>query len=532
MKKQLFHALIAALIVLLLAGLMVSCGKADKDPASATEPAAMTEKDETGAASEPAEAKEAAKASGEPLTGVPIGTDGVYVMDLPAGYTYDENFSCYVSPDHTVSIWASDVSLFEKEDNFTDAKANLNLPEREETIGAYQVFVLEEKESFYGAATHYFVCLNDTYFGCQVLVSNANGDMAATQTEEIRNAIATIRPANAGEAKATEPETSAVESLEVNFSGVETAAMSASMNQGQYVIDGRMVYGQGYTPEGQPCLTSFEISGEGGSLDISNPQILLENNSPSYVQLIDDRLYFMLPDPEEEFEYRGVYSLPKDNGDLIPITDKAVEFCQFVGDKLYYKDEHHHLVCAETNGENPIEILAREIYYPYIFNTNWLVYQDDADGESLHLMYLPTGEDLVICDKPSYCPVIAEHYLYFVIEEQEVQHLARIDLNAIEAEPNGDGTYTYTFETETSDKNVVTEIAFTADGYLYVGGTQGWELAQWQQAENPDGNMEELVKASSEDYKISWVFDTEGYVDQIHVTELKGGGITPVQRFR
>lgn len=84
----------------------------------------------------------------------------------------------------------------------------------------------------------------------------------------------------------------------------------------------------------------------------------------------------------------------------------AVCTLQYQGGRLYYtRGKDKKFYSAKPDGSGETCVLDKECYYPYVFG-NRVVYQDDADGESIHLYNLENRKDEKILDGPAYAPNI------------------------------------------------------------------------------------------------------------------------------
>lgn len=130
--------------------------------------------------------------TGEPYDGsiqaLDYSTVGLY---LPDGFTYDSNWSAWSNGD--VNIWLADASMFETAE---DMYFWLDGEEYQEfDCGDYYVYMVEDPESFYGAATQYYVDFGGEMGGfeaCRLMVTSFSGDMDATQTDDIYDMLAGI----------------------------------------------------------------------------------------------------------------------------------------------------------------------------------------------------------------------------------------------------------------------------------------------------------------------------------------------------
>ena len=210
--------------------------------------------------------------------------------------------------------------------------------------------------------------------------------------------------------------------LDVNFTSAQTTAMSTFMAGGRYAISEDTVYGLAHSKKGAQRLVGFDLVREGDFVKAANGKTLDKDIIPNHIVLHGDDLYYIR-------NYSGIFKISKSGGTPACIIDDASEYLQIIGDKLYYCDGNYIFRKADLDGSNIETVLDKEIYYAYLLDEDWLIYQDDSDHESLHLRYLPTGTDTALTNAPSYNPILVGSTVYFILEENGVPTLAKIDLN-------------------------------------------------------------------------------------------------------
>ena len=100
--------------------------------------------------------------------------------------------------------------------------------------------------------------------------------------------------------------------------------------------------------------------------------------------------------------------------------------------RLYFTDGDYHYVSTDMDGEDLKTIVEKEIYYPYFICSDWMVFQDDADHESLHIYNTTYGTEVNITDTPSHSPILDGKYLYYV-DAEDGYYLCRVDMSDPEA---------------------------------------------------------------------------------------------------
>ena len=107
-----------------------------------------------------------------------------------------------------------------------------------------------------------------------------------------------------------------------------------------------------------------------------------------------------------------------------------LSFLHFHHNKLYFTAENHHFFSSDLSGNDLQPVLNKEVYYPYFLDDDRLLYQDSADGETLHLFRVSDGTDIQITDAPSFHPILSGSSLYFLSAEDNTLHLSCMDLSS------------------------------------------------------------------------------------------------------
>lgn len=535
MNSKKLLALLLCLALLLLAG----CGGKDK-ATSAGEQAENPVIDEDR--TEPAEEETGSKDGSVKELAMGDGYNCGFVMDLPDGFRYDNAWYCYTNDSTGLRAWVSDANFYNTRSEFEGAMENN--PEAAKTIEVkdLEVWVYENAAGFYGAESHYFVYLGDYYddwAGCHLLVSSEAGDMAATQSQEILDALRTIRkegetvgvrPAavkeeESGESEgeetpAQEPEEAPIdpyESLNVQFTPEQTGAMSTFVSMGSYAADGDSLYGQFFTSDGHPELVRVDLKKNGAFADVDGYTVLDQSGKPNYVTLCGEDVYYIRGG-------EGIYKVSKNGGTPELIVADAVEYLQIWGETMYYSDASYTFYSANLDGSNARPVLDKEIYYPYLINDSWMIYQDDADDESLHLRHMTEGTDITLCPIPSYYPVIYGTDLFLKAVSNGEGTMAKIDM-----------TYTPdsmdNFGIEYGDEPFNGIMNISADGYIYSGGSNGLHISRWKEASNASGADTCEYRYHGTNYDVYWELDDAARVTAICVTNKEGGGSQSMPRF-
>lgn len=148
-----------------------------------------------------------------------------------------------------------------------------------------------------------------------------------------------------------------------------------------------------------------------------------------------------------------IYRVRLGGDDKTKLVENARDL-QIDGDYMYYStvdpEDNQKTIAyyrSDLEGKNQELILDKNIYVPYIIG-NQLFYQDDADGETIHLYDLNTKEDKRITDSKSYSYILNDDYIYYIendnstLENDFSGTLVKMDLSTQEKTVVYDGAYT------------------------------------------------------------------------------------------
>lgn len=477
-----------------------------------------------------------------------IGTryDSGFVMDLPEGFRYDDGWCCYQND--KVQAWIGDADFYEFDHNFEDVLSDFNVTGSGEPIGPFTLWTREADE-FYGPSTHYYIHFNGLYpewAGCHIFISSLNGNVADTYSQEFVDAMKTIRKkgeavgAQGGGASAAEkpekpsetpeptPEpdqepTTPFTDLFIVYDGAQAGEMSAFMNYGRYACSGDKLVGLGFTPDSEPVLVRMDLKRSGDFADVDGYEIL-SYSEPSYVCIHGDTVYFIR-------DWDTICRVPLDGSSSAePIINGPVDYLQVHGDYLYFCDGDYRFCRADLDGGNVEQLFDREVYFPWMLDEQWLIYQDDADNESLHVRHVPTGADAAVTDVPSYTFILYGSDLYGVRESDD-RNIFKVDLINPRVKYDAKaGEFSIRFDVEVSDATVNADFCITSDGYIYTGTKTGVYIDDWEDAANESGEVDLFYAYSGEDYAVYWSM-ADGGITGIYVEVLETGGAQSIPHF-
>ena len=236
-------------------------------------------------------------------------------------------------------------------------------------------------------------------------------------------------------------ETAALPLLDVSFSPEQTRAMSNYMLGGNYLFVGDRLFGFHYYNVSQQKMISFRFdASQEQDKRITDFQDVDMEGGPTFLQEANGCLYYICTGSDGSRLCR----INPDGSGRTVLYDKDCSYLQVCGDVMYFTDENHHLVRSDLDGQNVTTLIAKELYYTYCLGDDWFLFQDDADGESLHIANLKYGFEQRLSTGKTYCYVVDGNYLYFVDEidnETNLGHLTRIDLDTMETQVSEKLTY-------------------------------------------------------------------------------------------
>ena len=314
-------------------------------------------------------------------------------------------------------------------------------------------------------------------------------------------ALLLLALAACGETAAPEPEPEPAAETEIDHSQVEAMAsfhpdfdldQAQAMNNfdfdGMALVEDGVFYGRFFVkgmdywqfvkmelipdPENENYITSGEWS------------ILDDDVVPQYVNKAGDTLYYIAQDWTKGDEpVCSLCSVSADGQDQTKLADGS-GFLTVRGDRLYFTDADNRYVSTDLSGGDKQVILDKEVYYPYFLDEDWILYQDDADNESLHLYHVPDGVDVKINDEKSYGPFLYGSCLYYTspsAENEAADNVCRVDLADWTAVTDEDAAKEIpVFNVERSENLCGGQIHISSNGYLKgMNNANGVSMDYW-----------------------------------------------------
>lgn len=295
------------------------------------------------------------------------------------------------------------------------------------------------------------------------------------------------------------------------FDAQQTAAMSNFMSYGFYLIEDGVLYGLTHSQSLNGSLGATPFHMRGDFPEFEDTVILDGNGCANYLCKDGDTLYYIL-------NYEKVCRVNTDGSGAEVLYEGACDYLQIHEGRLYFADENYHFVSTDMNGGDLQTVVDKEIYYPYFICSDWMIFQDDADDESLHLYNTTYGTELNITYVPSYNPILDGHYLYYADVTDEGYYLCRIDMS----DP-------YTFLFDGSDLPLLESAFMIDDQFFYTSNNNCVAKEDWKKLTDTSESIEVFEMYVSEDYTIYHEFDSDGAIIGKHLMSKEEGGGNPFQ---
>lgn len=181
----------------------------------------------------------------------------------------------------------------------------------------------------------------------------------------------------------------------LSLSAEESCAMVSFMNAGRAALDGDTLYCFDFAEDYAPVLAAYTVGDT-----LSDRRVIASDCVPHCLTAADGLLYFIGDE--------GIERISPDGSGRELVHPCAAETLQYYNGAFYYH-------CGSTlyKYENGSERTVLEACcYPYVF-CDMLLYQSEADGESLHIRTLDGEHDFKLSGLPSYAPLIVGDTVYF-----------------------------------------------------------------------------------------------------------------------
>lgn len=232
--------------------------------------------------------------------------------------------------------------------------------------------------------------------------------------------------------KETETEEAGID-FKLDFSAEDTLEMSRWMNYGRYIYRDGELYGW-YKENDTSSLLVVTPETDGYHMDLKNGKMIYEALVKYLCQ--DEKYIYGVWTSNEDAEKGGIVRIDPGTKTAESIYDQPVDCLQCVDGKLYFTDKDAHLMSADTEMKKITPIIdEKEVYFPYVLKNGWVLFQDDADGESLHLREMANKEEMRISETGYrvYNYIIAGDKIYMTpLTADDTVYLGYIDMKTWE----------------------------------------------------------------------------------------------------
>lgn len=219
-----------------------------------------------------------------------------------------------------------------------------------------------------------------------------------------------------------------------DYNNKETQALSNFMLDGQYCEYKGKLYGKYFNED--LCTLSVGNLKQGSadsseqetaSLNIDGIKQLVEGGQAKFLTVYKEHLFFLWVPTDDTKE--EICSMPIDGTKIKILAKGDFDYLQLRYGKIYFTNNKYRLCSMSTEGKGKKIILDKEVYMPYVIEQNWLIYQDDADGEKLHIATIDGKYDRAITNERTYAWTIKGRNLFYTstsLSEDDAKHKCKL----------------------------------------------------------------------------------------------------------
>ena len=294
-----------------------------------------------------------------------------------------------------------------------------------------------------------------------------------------------------------------------NFTIEETYTMGNFMGFGWYYIEDDVLYGLTHTASNDGSLGATPFYMKGDFHEFEETAVLDDRGPANYLTKIGDHLYYTL-------NGNAICRMMLDGSGKETLYQGACDYLFTHQDRLYFTAENYRLVSTDLDGKDMQTVVDKEIYYPYFISSDWLIFQDDADNESLHLYNTTYGTEVNLTDVPSYHPILDGHYLYFTQEADGRYYLCRMDMSDPE-----------NFSFEQSENPMPEAWLMIDEDYIYGPACDGMVKDQWKNLMCTVEYVKQAEMYVWADYSIHHDLDENGLITGKYLMSKERNGGSP-----
>ena len=314
------------------------------------------------------------------------------------------------------------------------------------------------------------------------------------------------------------------------FTGVsakQTANMSIWGEYGFGVIENNIYYGRFFLKgDPAPMLFSIKLSSDKYDVKAGSRKILDSEHSPKYIIKEGNVLFYIMLD-RNTGESLGIAKTDTDGNGFQVLYNGDCSYLSKAGELLYFTDSTGRPASVDTEGGDLRIISDRMVYYLYALSEDWLIFQDDADNESLHLFRISDGTDIKLNDEPSYYPLINGTSLFFSIPDNETAgafRLACIDMSSYtERYDEEQKCFIPVFSVQYGSKLFGGEYYLFNGTIFFMNGSAPEKSENWQTLEDDAyTGFKRIVRFVSDNWMIEEITGKDGGISAIMFHNRKG----------
>ena len=187
----------------------------------------------------------------------------------------------------------------------------------------------------------------------------------------------------------------------------DTTDLVNFMLGGQYVINDNILYGKFFDLKQGGENTLFASSGTDGK----DYQVIAKGGQAKYLSVFDGYIYYKWVPSNGSVE--SICRVPIEGGNPEELRQGPCDYVQVRFGVIFFNDEQNRFCSMSLEGKNETVRIDKKVFMPYVIERGWVIFQDDADGERLHIARLNGSYDRPITDKRSYGWIIKGRYLFY-----------------------------------------------------------------------------------------------------------------------
>lgn len=309
----------------------------------------------------------------------------------------------------------------------------------------------------------------------------------------------------------------------INFTADMTRDMSNYMLENRFVHTGKTLYGSKHSTDGSPYLCAMKFTAGKNGMYVRETDVIETGIDAKYLILNNGSLYYLRTDSAtgETSIVRRPADSEKDDSAPQTLYRGTCDSLFLHGDKLYFTDADSHLISISLDGKTMSQIVSdKAVCYPYLISDSFVLFQDDADGETLHIRYLPTGFDMRISDGCIYEYICSGQYLYYPeeVSDDGRANMCRIDLNEFleSFDSHSPPSQPFGFVRERSEKYMGTRFSINGD-HINASNYKTAPLSAWQTLEDDqyEAGYTSACQYVTADFEIFYDYNEDGLIDRV-----------------